>query len=60
MTPAQLDALLAVTRKDHGALTCPKCSNGYMAYQRAGSSSFFACQECAWIEHTNPPWTPRP
>jgi ribosomal protein S27AE len=61
MTPAQLAALLASRRKDgeHGAHNCPKCGEGFMAYQKIGSGSFHACTKCSWIEFGSPPWPKR-
>lgn len=61
MTPAELDARIAARQDDgqHGDHNCPKCALGYMAYAPCGSTSFYSCQKCSWIEFSNPPWPSR-
>lgn len=58
MLPHVLDRLIHGKKSKHGERTCPKCERGYMAYMPSGSSSFYSCQECSWIEFNHPKWVP--
>lgn len=58
ITPALLDRLLHLGRKDHGARACPKCLKGYMEYVTGAGGGLYSCVECRWLEVHHPPWVP--